>query len=88
LAFLLWGVLLSGIFSPKLGSPGLLQLYRLEKLFDAKKAELSALEVRVESMESQAQRLEKNPLAQEREVRRVLGYVTTDELIIDIKSQD
>jgi len=77
--FGVWGVFLTGA----LGSPGLSQSRSLHALLDAKQAELGRLEAEVERLVSEAERLEKSRTAQEREIRRVLGYAAPDDLIFD-----
>jgi cell division protein FtsB len=82
--FSVWALLLSGILSDFIGSPpGVLQAIRLRRLLDAKQAQMAKLEETVLELQSEAETLEKNKLAQQREIRRVLGYVASDEIVFD-----
>jgi cell division protein FtsB len=85
-AFIIWGILLSGVFSPMGGSPGIIQAFRLNTVLNQKQIELAAIESEIEKIEVESAHLEKNPRAQEREVRKTLGYVGSDEIIFDFSS--
>ena len=80
--FGVWVFLLTGIFS----GPGVIQAIRLHSLLSAKQAELVQVQFDIDSLQSQAENLQKSPMAQEREIRRVLGYAAPDELIFDFSS--
>ena len=84
--FGVWLVLLSGIFNRWLGSPGLIQLWRLESLLSQRQAKLTEIENQVLALSSEQVRLERSMVTQQREIRRVLGYVRTDELVFDFSA--
>lgn len=81
--FGLWLILLSGIFAGLGGSPGVIQALRLQSLLSQKQTELATLEANVEAIGQESAELEKNPIVQEREIRKVLGYAGPDEIIFD-----
>ena len=81
--FAFWAVLLSGVLNSVVGSPGVLQSVRLNSLLQSRQTLLNSIEEEVSQMETEGHRLEKNRLAQEREIRRVLGYAGSDEIIFD-----
>lgn len=81
--FALWLILLSGVFSSLGGSPGILQSLSLRSLLAFKQDELVRIEKSIEEVDAEIERLEKNTVTQEREVRRVLGYAAEDEIIFD-----
>lgn len=84
--FGVWLMLLSGVLSSFLGSPGWLQAYRLNNLLELKKAQLSKAQEDLKKLQFDTHRLETSRIAQEREIRRVLGYAGPDELIFDFRS--
>jgi cell division protein FtsB len=49
---------------------------------------MSRLEETVLGLQAEAELLEKNKLAQQREIRRVLGYVASDEIVFDFSSAE
>lgn len=84
--FLVWLLLLSGAFNRWTGGPGLLQWYRIHGLVLKKQARLAEVEAVVMRLSTEQVRLEKSPVAQRREVRRVLGYLAPDEILFDFSS--
>ena len=78
-----WAVLLSGVLNSVGGSPGILQSLRLNSLLQSRQTQLNSLEEEIAQMETEGHHLEKSRLAQEREIRRVLGYAGSDEIIFD-----
>lgn len=86
LVFLIWGVLLTGVFSFKRGSPGFLQAFRLKQLLLNREDLLHTYESQIQILENERDILEHSPSAQEREIRRVLGYAYSDELIFDFSA--
>lgn len=81
--FLLWTIFLSGLFTPLLKTPGILQALRLNSIYDAKQEEINQKENELIALQNGADLLEKNHIIQQREIRRVLGYAAPDELIFD-----
>lgn len=86
LLFGVWLFILSGALSPFFGSPGAWQAFRLKGLLGSQTEKLAAYQTEVERLQTAAQLLEQSRYAQEREVRRVLGYAAPDELIFDFAS--
>lgn len=86
--FAVWGVFLSGVLAGMVGSPGAIQALRLKSLLEAKQDQISQIEGEVHALEAEAGRLEKSRVAQEREIRRTLGYAAPDEIIFDFASND
>jgi len=80
LLFATWLLILTGVFGR---GPGFLQLWRLDRLLASKQTKLQTLESQIAQMEGEKVRLEKSAATQEREVRRVLGYAASDEIIFD-----
>lgn len=79
----LWGVFVSGLGFQFFGAPGIKQWWALEKLQQERSAELLRLEQEIFELEKDAHRLETSAAYQEQEIRRVLGYVATDEMTFD-----
>lgn len=84
--FGLWLFLLSGVISGFVGSPGALQLFRLRGFLDMKTEQLLSVQNQVKRLEMETIQLNKNPYAQEKEIRRVLGYAARDEMIFDFST--
>jgi cell division protein FtsB len=84
--FGVWFILLSGLLAHWGGSPGVLQAFRLSSLLSVKQQKVQELEAEVAQLEEESTRLEKSRVAQEREIRRTLGYAAQDELIFDFSS--
>jgi cell division protein FtsB len=81
--FAIWAAFLSGAFAQTVGSPGVLQWVRLNRLLESKGASQAELEARVQALDAESARLERSRYAQELEIRKVLGYASADELIFD-----
>ena len=81
--FFLWFLFISGIFHPWTNTPGLVQLYRLKDLQSIRIDKLREFEQQITKLESDRYRLEHNSAAQEREIRKTLGYAAPKELIFD-----
>ncbi len=86
--FSLWLLFLSGFFASFLGSPGILQAIRLNNLLESKHSQLSVIQNDVNKLQTEAHQLESSRIVQEREVRRILGYAATDEIIFDFSAVD
>ena len=82
--FGIWAFLLTGFIS----GPGIIQAVRLQSLLSAKQTEVARLQADTQQLRQESENLQKNPAAQEREIRRVLGYAAPDELIFDFGSQN
>ncbi len=81
--FGIWTLLLSGVFADFVGTPGLVQWRKLEELYQLKKSEQERLEYELARVQKEIVDLEKDPEAQRREIRRLLGYVAPDEVIFE-----
>lgn len=88
LAFALWACFLSGAFASILGGPGVIQALRLRSLLKSKNTQIQMLENRISQFDGELTRLEKNRINQEREIRRTLGYVASDEIIFEFGGPD
>lgn len=87
--FGIWGLLLTGCFSARLAGlvgPGALQAIRLQNLLQAKVDQLEKIQTRVNELQSEGDLIEQDPITQQREIRRVLGYAAQDELIFDFST--
>ncbi len=84
--FALWALFLSGVFNSFFGPPGAIQAFRLSRLLNSKQVRLAVLEEDQVKIEEESLRLEKSRLAQEREIRKTLGYAGKDEIIFDFTS--
>ena len=83
-----WLLFISGVFADHVGSPGILQSVRIHRLLDMKKDRLATAEADLEHLRNDQKNLEKNPFVQEREIRRVLGYVASDEMVFDFNQNN
>lgn len=88
LVLFLWALFISGTFSDFTRSPGVIQSASLHSLLRSRMLELSALEGKIAKLDSERQSLEENSVVQEREVRKVLGYVAPNELIFEFVTAD
>lgn len=85
--FGVWMLLLTGLLNPWLEGPGLVQWWRLESLLSQKHSRLAEIENEVLALSSEQVRLERSGATQQREIRRVLGYVRPDEIIFDFSAE-
>lgn len=81
--FGLWLVLLSGWFHPWIESPGIQQAIELKAHLAQRKEDVKALDQRLSRLENRARDLKLNPQIQSSEIRRVLGFVSADEIVFD-----
>lgn len=81
--FGIWGFLLTGAFSSFIGTPGILQAQRLRTLLNDKQVQVNRIQDEIIRLQDEAVQLEKNKSLQEREIRRVLGYAASDELVFE-----
>jgi hypothetical protein len=81
--FGIWLVLLSGLLDFWLKSPGLKQWYRVASALSDRRQEIDAIEGRSSHLQYVAKELETNAIAQEREVRKVLGYLGEKEVVFE-----
>jgi cell division protein FtsB len=86
--FLISLLLLSGVPGEFLGSsPGALQLIRLTRLVEQRRAQADAIQNEIRRLEAESTLLQSNKAVQQREIRRILGYTAPDELIFDFTTQ-
>ncbi len=85
--FALWLIFLSGALTPFLGTPGAIQALRLRHILNTKQALVSQREDELIQLQQQIAQLEKSRVAQQFEIRRVLGYAAPNELIFDFSNQ-
>jgi cell division protein FtsB len=88
MVFGLWMIFLSGAFAGIVGSPGIVQAIRLNGLLESKQTQLSLIEEGVLRLQAEMERLDKSRVAQEREIRRTLGYAAPDEIIFDFSRRE
>lgn len=88
--FSTWAVLLTGVFAQfsVWSPPGLIQWIQLRRLLESKDGQVALLESSIKRLDGEKQRLEKSRVAQEREIRRVLGYAAADEIIFDFTASE
>lgn len=86
--FGLWFLFLTGFFEwfrpPHQLSPGLWQAWQLRRYFHFKQKQERTLDEDIQSLQQKTEVLAHHPLAQEIEIRKVLGYAASDELIFDL----
>ncbi len=66
--------------------PGILQWFELKGELNDRRADLASIDAEISMIDQDSRRLERSRPAQEKEIRRVLGYVAEDELIFDFSS--
>jgi len=81
--FGVWLVLLSGLLDFWLKSPGIKQWIQVELLVRKERQEIARIETQNDLYQSTAYQLENNPVAQEREIRKVLGYLGEQEIVFE-----
>ena len=84
--FAVWVIFLSGALGFWMKTPGVVQALRLTSLLGMKQTQMSFLESDIQKLETEIDRLDKSRVAQEREIRRTLGYAGADEIIFDFSS--
>ena len=81
--FGIWLILVSGLLDFWINSPGLKQWFQVELLVRKERQEIAEIEAKTESYKQIAHQLENNPIAQEREIRKVLGYLGDQEIVFE-----
>ena len=76
-------ILLSGVLSSFLGSPGIYQAIQLQEILNSKQSQFDHAENDLMSLQEDSVLLEKSKIMQQREIRRILGYAAPNELIFD-----
>lgn len=78
-----WVALLSGAFGNSVPAPGLIQALQLKQVLLGKHEKIVNLETENVRLEKEIERLKKNRPAQEQEIRKTLGYIGKNEIILD-----
>lgn len=81
--FGIWALLLTGMFDGWIQSPGLKQWIKVKSSLQARRQEIGDIEARSNMLQQVAVQLESNPIAQEREIRKVLGFLGDKEVVFD-----
>ncbi len=81
--FGVWLILLSGLLDFWLKTPGLKQWIRVASTLSDRREEIETIEERSTTLQHVARELESNTLAQEREIRKVLGYLGEHEAVFE-----
>jgi hypothetical protein len=85
--FAIWTLLLTGTLGFWMKSPGMKQWYSVKSALNERRQEIGAVETKTISMTNTIHQLEFNPVAQEREIRKVLGYLGEQELVFEFTSK-
>lgn len=86
--FGVWSLLLSGLLDFWVQSPGLKHWAKVGNTLKERRQEISAVEARTVLFQSMARQLETNSVAQEREIRKVLGYLGDQELVFEFTPKE
>ena len=81
--FGVWLLLLSGVLDFWLQSPGLKQFIKVNSLLSQRRQEIGEIESRSAALAHVAKELQDNAAAQEREVRKVLGFLGEHEVVFE-----
>ena len=83
LLFLIWGSVVSGVFTPIFGTPGFIQVVQLKKLYNSREARVSSLEKEISKLDAEREKLESNSYFQVHEIRKVLGFSGPTETVFE-----
>ncbi len=86
--FALWSLFLSGALAGLIGSPGVIQAVRLNGLLKSKEDQVLKYQDSIVKLQAEADLLEKSRTAQQREIRKSLGYASSDEIIFYFSEGD
>lgn len=81
--FGIWFLLLTGTLDTWFENPGIKQWHLLKEGVQKKRQEIVEVESDSELLKETAKQLQSNPAAQEREIRRVLGYLGPNEVVFE-----
>ena len=81
--FVIWCILLTGLLDFWVESPGLKQWYKISTTLRERRQEIADVEARSSILHEVSRQLESNSIAQEREIRRVLGYLGDQEVVFE-----
>jgi cell division protein FtsB len=85
--FAIWMLLLTGTLGFWLKSPGVKQWYSVSQSLKEQRQEIADVESNSTLLAHTAHQLEFNSVAQEREIRKVLGYLGDQELVFEFESK-
>jgi hypothetical protein len=83
--FSLWFVLLTGVLDFWIQTPGLKQWIQLQLLLSDRKKQIEEVEGESQYLKLVESQLEGNSVAQEREIRKILGYVDQNEIVFEFE---
>ena len=81
--FGVWLLLLTGFLDFWVQSPGIKQWYRVASNLNERRQEIDLIESRSTYLHHVARELDSNSVAQEREIRKVLGYLGEQEAVFE-----
>ncbi len=64
----------------------MVQWWSISRLARTRHETVAQIETRIMELSSEQTRLERSPVAQRREIRRVLGYLASDEILFDFSA--
>jgi len=79
-------LLLTGMLGSFVKSPGVKQWYSVKSALKDKRQEIDDIEAQTLLLTQTAHQLEFNNVAQEREIRKVLGYLGEKELVFEFQA--
>jgi hypothetical protein len=85
--FGVWMVLLTGVLDFWIQTPGLKQLWRVSSMLESRRHEIDGIESKTVLLNQVSKELQDNPIAQEREVRKVLGYLGDQEVVFEFSGR-
>lgn len=80
-----WLLLFTGLLHPWVNSPGLKQWLEIRHVLQDQSKDIQMIEVESSRIVGVIRQLETNPVAQQREVRKILGYVDESEIVFDFE---
>jgi len=83
--FAIWCLLLTGVLDFWFQSPGLKQWMKLETSVSHRRQEIADIEAQSAMLNEVARQLDSNSVAQEREIRKVLGYLGDQEVVFEVR---
>jgi cell division protein FtsB len=84
LVFAAWLFMLSGVTQHMgVGSPGLVQFLRLNALLGDRQTQATDIDNEIAVLDAESSTLETSRGAQEKEIRKTMGYVGENEMIFD-----
>jgi len=83
--FAVWFLLLTGVLDFWFQSPGLKQWMKLEASVSHRRQEIADIEAQSAILNDVARQLDSNSVAQEREIRKVLGYLGDQEVVFEVR---